>query len=153
MSRSESGTQRQRLKKLDSIYTAIEEALHQQGLKALTPADRHFYYAFATLGLVGNGGFQRFFEGSTDPETAAMAFEAIGSSAAAGAVAKAISVFPRSKPMYGYWERMEFLSELNDAKRAAIEVADDHFFGEMEDIEKRLFDYAHTSGLLASWIT
>jgi hypothetical protein len=65
-----------------------------QGLDSLSQAEQRVLLVGWAQGIVGNGGFQYFYEGASNARQVADAFEALGFSEAASAFRTSLSVFP-----------------------------------------------------------
>lgn len=137
-------------KLLDVLYGLIDRKRYRAGIGSLNDAQRVFLIAFHTLGIVGNGGFHYFFEQTIGPERAEQAFRSLRMDRAADAIRRAASVFPRSRPHYDFWDRMDYLDRRMDRVNAVFEAANDMFWEATKSFNHHAMQFArkHRDGLL-----
>src|SRR5215475_10796835 len=78
----------------------VERILHELGVKAdewgidvLTAEQRNVLLPWSARGIIGNGGFKYFYEGTQDPLATARAFRALGFEDVATACERSLFVF------------------------------------------------------------
>ena len=80
------------------LMDRIGEKADRLGTEGLTEAQRHFLLPLWAQSIVGNGGFEYFFEGASNILDVADSFEALGYPEAAAACRKSVEIFPEGLP-------------------------------------------------------
>ena len=91
------------------IYSICHEA-DERGLDALTAPQRAVVLAWGSRGIIGNGGFEYFYEGEWRMAELAEAYRALGFSDAADACERSLEVFPEREPPRDTTQRGSFLN-------------------------------------------
>ena len=81
---------------------------------ALRVEERHAAMIWAASGILGNGGFQYFFENELSCEAAVESYEAIGMPKTADIFRTALSLFPGGKPHANWSEALAFIRSKED---------------------------------------
>ena len=93
------------------VSAQLGQRADAQGLKSLTKAEQYFLLVRHAHGILGNGGFQYFFENDANLHEVADAFEAIGMAGTAGICREALKVFPNGKPIANREARLKWMGE------------------------------------------
>lgn len=97
------------------------------GIEALALAQAEVVLAWGARGVIGNGGFRAFYQGSGDMRAVARAFRTLGFPEAAAACEASTSAFPLGAPPGDLTRRQDACAgidweELRDAERAVHAV-------------------------------
>ncbi len=96
------------------------------GLRNFTQPEKTVLLAYWAMGIIQNGGFQFFYEGATNMDEVADAYERLGYHEAAEACRKSSSIFPYGVPPEEAHQRLQALPSYqghsNDFLRSLNEV-------------------------------
>lgn len=96
---------------IDDIFCKVIDKKEKHGLTSLSREEEVVLLIWHASGILGNGGFQYFFEQELDAEAVAKACETIGFSKPAELFRLALSVFPNGLPHKNWDERIKFVQE------------------------------------------
>lgn len=94
---------------VDHLVGEAEDKKAAKGLAALCATEKHAIAIWAASGIIGNGGFQYFFENGLSAEAAAEGYDAIGMAETADIFRTALSLFPNGKPQTDWEEALAFI--------------------------------------------
>jgi hypothetical protein len=80
---------------IEATCAALEEKANKEGIENLSPSQRAVGYSAMATGVVRNGGFYYFYEGSDETQQVAKAYELLGFDDAARAFRESASAFPK----------------------------------------------------------
>lgn len=114
------------------------------GIDRLTAPQRAYYVAWACNAEVENGGFAQYFVNTAGGSAweAAAAFEAIGATAHAPIVRRAVALFGPAGPAADRDARHEQLAALTPAQDAELVQLDAEYYGAADDVPTRLLLFA-----------
>jgi hypothetical protein len=98
----------------NSLETAIYELCtraDEDGIEALPPPHRIVVHAWSARGIIGNGGFQYYYEGAWMMADVAAAYRALGFDEAARACESSLEIFPARVPPQDRQRRWEIISK------------------------------------------
>ena len=110
---------------IDRIATRIGERAERDGLASLSLVEKTVLLPWWASGIIGNGGFQYFYEGASEAAEVADAFDRIGCPAAAEACRKSLEVFPSGVPPADHEARRGFLDSIQDEDHTLFEPLDE----------------------------
>lgn len=99
---------------IDRVVCRAEEKKVAGGDHALRIQERRAIAIWAASGIIGNGGFQYYFENELSCEETAEGYESIGMPATASVFRVALSLFPEGKPHTDWAERLAFIRSKED---------------------------------------
>jgi hypothetical protein len=99
---------------VDGIVCRAEERKTAAGVCALRSEEKHAMAIWAAVGVIGNGGFQYFFENELSAEESAEAFDSIGMPKTADIFRTALSLFPGGRPQSDWAEALAFIQSRED---------------------------------------
>ena len=117
----------------------------EAGMNSLSPPEQVIVRAWSATGIISNGGFRHFYEGTTDIVAVADAFETLGLPEAAEACHASKECFPASVLAVGYEQTREWMARLDETKL-------DVFFGPLDDVIWSLTDNDRLAHALALFI-
>jgi hypothetical protein len=82
------------LKDVERILANLGLKADQWGIDTLRDEEKNVLLPWSARGIIGNGGFKYFYQGTTDPVATARAFRTLGLEEVAQACEKSISIFP-----------------------------------------------------------
>jgi len=127
---------------VNSIATKLGKRAEANGIEALNDIERTVLLIWWASGIIGNGGFQYFFEGATEAAEVAEAFDRAGCTAAAAACRQALQVFPGGIPPIDQQERCDFLDSVQDQDHDLFLELDEVIWATSDDgLEARLIAY------------
>lgn len=92
----------------------MDEKKTAGGEAALRVEERHASVIWAASGIIGNGGFQYFFENGLSCESATESYAAIGMPKTADIFRTALSLFPDGRPQADWSEALAFIRSKED---------------------------------------
>ena len=104
---------------VDQVVLALDKRLDAErfgpiykrgGLRNFTQPEKTVLLACWAMGIIQNGGFQFFYEGATNVDEVADAYECFGYHEAAEACRKSSSIFPNRVPPEEAHQRLQVLS-------------------------------------------
>jgi hypothetical protein len=99
---------------VDGVVCRAEDKKAANGVGALSLEERHATAIWAASGIIGNGGFQYFFENSLSTEDSAEAYASIGMPKIADIFRTAASLFPGGEPPPDWPEALAFIRSRED---------------------------------------
>lgn len=84
----------QSLKEVEQILKNLGRTADQRGFDALTREEKNVLLPWSARGVIGNGGFKYFYQGTMDPIATARAFRLLGWEEVACACEESLAVFP-----------------------------------------------------------
>ena len=126
---------------IDGLSVKIADKEERQGPQSLTEQERTVDLIWRASGLIGNGGFQYFYEQEIDAETVAKAYENIGCHKCAEILRLSLSLFPDSIRNAGWDERVEYMKQ----KKELFYNTSSLFWDADAEMEKRLADYVRAN--------
>ncbi len=97
-----------------ALASILAEQAENEGIKSLTGPERILLLAYAAWGLIGNGGFQCFYENQSDMEDVVAAFTALGMTKTASYCRDSMKVFPKGKPIKDDAKRETWMNDNED---------------------------------------
>jgi hypothetical protein len=120
------------------VYNALGALDYRLGPEGLSDAKRHALLAWWARGIVGNGGLRYFYEGASEGDEVAEAYEALWFPAAAEAFRKSLAIFPNGRPHIIpelNWEC------LNESAAEFLEMIEDPIFEMGADLDAAVLAY------------
>jgi hypothetical protein len=99
---------------VDGIVCRAEDKKAAAGVAVLRSEEKHAMAIWAAVGIIGNGGFQYFFENDLSAEESAEAFDSIGMPETADIFRTALSLFPGGRPQPDWAEALAFIRSRED---------------------------------------
>lgn len=128
---------------VNGVVCRAEDKRKTTGEGALRPEEKHAAAIWAASGIVGNGGFQYFFENGLSAEESAEAFDAIGMPGIADIFRTALSLFPEGRPHSDWSETLAFIRSKEDLfAKLSTEIWEAD-----AEMESRLASYLRTAGI------
>jgi hypothetical protein len=110
---------------VNEIYIALGKQANKHGIGSLTFPERVAHLSWWASGIIGNGGFRFFYEGATNVDQVAEAYETLGFQHAAAACRQSKSFFPLEIIAKGYEATREWMNRFSDEELQ-------HFFSELD---------------------
>jgi Domain of unknown function (DUF4375) len=92
-----------------AVQKVLGERADERGLESLSGPELIVQLTWWAKGIVDNGSLTYFYEGASNAEQVADAFDALGFPAAAAAFRKSMSVFPGGQPHEDHDERCRWI--------------------------------------------
>jgi len=128
---------------VDGIVCRAEDRKTAAGVGGLRLEEKHAMVIWAAVGIIGNGGFQYFFENDLSAEESAEAFEAISMPRTAGIFRTALSLFPGGRPHPDWAETLAFIRSKEDLfAKLSAEIWDAD-----AETKSRLASYLRAAGI------
>ena len=128
---------------IDGVVCRAEEKKAAGGDGALRTEERHALAIWAASGIIGNGGFQFYFENALSCEDAAEGYNSISMPKTAEIFRTALSLFPGGRPQADWSEALAFIRSKEDLfAKLSAEV----WFSDAEMIP-RLAAYLRAAGI------
>jgi hypothetical protein len=121
----------------NEFFKKVVRKAEKTGEDALTVKERVVLSIWHASGIIGNGGFQYFFEQDLNAAEVADAYEKIGCLKCADLIRKVVAAFPVKIFKSGRDQRVEFI-EQNSAKFYKLSSA---FWAADKKMEKQLASY------------
>lgn len=128
-------------KMVDRIFGRILDKKEKDGIEALAPEERVVLLIWHATGIIGNGGFQYFYEQELDAEAVACAFDKIGSRKCAEMLRHSLSLFPDSLRQASWNRRIEYIK----SKSELFYRLSSQFWDAETDTEKKLANYVRSN--------
>jgi hypothetical protein len=80
------------------VITELCIQADEEGIESLTSVQRNVVLAWSALGVIGNGGFQYYYDGTGRMRDVVGAFRVLGFEGAAAACERSMSMFPLGIP-------------------------------------------------------
>ena len=122
---------------VNGVVCRAEEKKTAGGDAALRVEERHASAIWAASGIIGNGGFQYFFENGLSCEAASESYEAIAMPKTADIFRTALSLFPGGRPPADWSEALDFIR----SKEALFDILSAVVWCSDEEMVPRLSNY------------
>jgi hypothetical protein len=124
-----------------SRFIADSPGLGPEDLGALGPCERAFVLALWGEQIVGNGGFQYFYEGATNALEVAGAMDEVGMPVWGEMFRRSVAVFPGGRPHEDQQERWAWMDEHSDLVTPIWEALEEGFYPAIPAFENILCEY------------
>lgn len=128
---------------INRLVCRAEDEKNAGRIGTLPPQVKHAMAIWAALGIIGNGGFQYFFENDLSAQESADAFDAIGMPATADIFRTALSLFPGGQPHSNWPEALAFIRSKEDL----FEKLSAEIWNAEAEAETRLASYLRAAGI------
>ena len=131
----------------ESIASILGGKAEAEGIEALSVYERNVLLPYWASGIIGNGGFQYFYEGAINAIEVAEAFDALGLSECAEACRQSLAVFPNCQPAPDQQERWKWMDDNEERTQEAWEPLDQIIWDADKELETKVRAYiaAHLS--------
>jgi len=129
---------------LGALFYRIGQKAESRGQNSLTETERQLCAAHGLEGEVMNGGFDQYFFNSTgnEAEIALAGLKAMGATAAAALLERAMAVFPDGQPPSDRQRRLEAMTKMESRSKPVWDQCDREFYDCKEDIGALCLAYA-----------
>jgi hypothetical protein len=122
---------------VDDAFKVIAKRKEARGMDQLSEVERTVLLVWWSAGIIGNGGFQYFYENTSDAAEVAKAFDQIGLHEAANACRESMQFFPKQFPPADRDERLA-LMDGHEAESSRIWERLDCVIWDCHDLPSRL---------------
>lgn len=128
---------------VNGVVCRAEEKKTAGGDAALRVEERHASEIWAASGIIGNGGFQYFFENGLSCEAVAESYEAIAMPKTADIFRTALSLFPGGRLQADWSEALDFIH----SKEALFDILSAEVWSSDAEMVPRLANYLRAAGI------